>query len=72
MIGTGQLYMIKIVIIAKKNCDKLQDGELKEFLIAFDDRDTTIGRGFMFYGNHFDVHRFHPQLFYGRRGRWSR
>ena len=42
MIGIGQLYMIKIVIIAKKNCDKLQDGELKEFLTAFDDRDTTI------------------------------
>ncbi len=32
------------------------------------DRDTTIGKGFRFCGNHFDVHRFHPPLVYGRRG----
>lgn len=32
------------------------------------DRDTTIGKGFKFLGNHFDVHRFHPPLVYGRRG----
>lgn len=32
------------------------------------DRDTTIGKGFYFCGNHFDVHRFHPPLVYGRRG----
>ena len=32
------------------------------------DRDTTIGKGFVFLGNHFDVHRFHPPLVYGRRG----
>ena len=55
-------------IIAKKNCDKLKDGELKEFLTCFDDRDTTIGRGFTFCGYHFDAHRFHPPLTYGRRG----
>ena len=55
-------------IIAKKNCDKLKDGELKEFLTSFDDRDTTIGKGFMFCGYHFDAHRFHPPLTYGRRG----
>ena len=55
-------------IIAKKNCDKLKDGELKEFLTVFDDRDTTIGKGFMFCGYHFDAHRFHPPLTYGRRG----
>ena len=53
---------------AKKNCDKLKDGELKEFLTSFDDRDTTIGKGFMFCGYHFDAHRFHPPLTYGRRG----
>ena len=49
-------------IIAKKNCDKLKEGELKEFLTVFDDRDTTIGKGFMFCGYHFDAHRFHPPL----------
>ena len=32
------------------------------------ERDTTIGKGFRFLGNHFDVHRFHPPLVYGRRG----
>ena len=55
-------------IIAKKNCDKLVDGELKEYLTCLDDRDTTIGKGFRFCGNHFDAHRFHPPLTYGRRG----
>lgn len=32
------------------------------------DRDTTIGKGLRCCGNHFDVHRFHPPLVYGRRG----
>jgi len=39
-----------------------------EFLTAMNDRDTTIGKGFTFCGYHFDVHRFHPPLVYGRRG----
>ena len=55
-------------IIASKNAEKVQDGELKEFLTALDDRDTTIGKGFKLCGNHFDAHRFHPPLTYGRRG----
>ena len=42
--------------------------ELKEYLTVFDDRDTTIGKGFTFCGYHFDAHRFHPPLTYGRRG----
>ena len=33
-----------------------------------DDRDTTIGKGMLFNGYHFDVHRFHVPLVYGRRG----
>jgi len=33
-----------------------------------DDRDTTIGKGFVFNGYHFDVHRYHVPLVYGRRG----
>ena len=55
-------------IIASKNADKVEDGELKEYLTALDDRDTTIGKGFKLCGNHFDAHRFHPPLTYGRRG----
>lgn len=33
-----------------------------------DDRDTTVGKGFIFNGKHFDVHRYHVPLVYGRRG----
>lgn len=33
-----------------------------------DDRDVTVGKGFVLNGNHFDVHRFHVPLVYGRRG----
>ena len=32
------------------------------------DRDTTVGKGFVFCGYHFDVHRYHVPLVYGRRG----
>jgi len=39
-----------------------------EFLTAMDERDPTIGKGFVFNGKHFDVHRFHVPLVYGRRG----
>ena len=35
---------------------------------ALDDRDTTVGEGFFINNEHFDVHRFHPPLVYGRRG----
>ena len=42
--------------------------EVKFYLQAFDDRDTTVGEGFFINGEHFDVHRFHPPLIYGRRG----
>ena len=31
-------------------------------------RDDTVGAGFVLGGEHFDVHRFHPPLVYGRRG----
>lgn len=31
-------------------------------------RDDTIGKGFVFNGKHFDVHRYHVPLVYGRRG----
>ena len=35
---------------------------------AYADRDVTIGEGFFINNEHFDVHRFHPPLIYGRRG----
>ena len=35
---------------------------------AYEDRDTTVGEGFFINDVHFDVHRFHPPLIYGRRG----
>ena len=35
---------------------------------AYADRDVTIGDGFSINKEHFDVHRFHPPLIYGRRG----
>ena len=31
-------------------------------------RDKVIGPGFMLGADHFDVHRYHPPLVYGRRG----
>eukprot|EP01016_Furgasonia_blochmanni_P045979 TRINITY_DN6553_c0_g1_i6.p1 TRINITY_DN6553_c0_g1~~TRINITY_DN6553_c0_g1_i6.p1 ORF type:complete len:142 (-),score=15.57 TRINITY_DN6553_c0_g1_i6:214-639(-) len=38
------------------------------YLNAYESRDATIGAGFDLLGQHFDVHRFHPPLIYGRRG----
>ena len=35
---------------------------------CLDDRDKTIGPGFVLGGEHFEVHRFHPPLVYGRKG----
>ena len=35
---------------------------------AFNDRDVTVGEGFCINSEHYDVHRFHPPLVYGRRG----
>lgn len=42
--------------------------ELLPYLHALDSRDQTIGAGFTLNRHHFDVHRFHPPLVYGRRG----
>eukprot|EP00743_Colponemidia_sp_Colp-15_P002267 GILK01002457.1.p1 GENE.GILK01002457.1~~GILK01002457.1.p1 ORF type:complete len:149 (-),score=18.41 GILK01002457.1:111-518(-) len=42
--------------------------ELRPYLTALDTRDATVGAGFDLAGEHFDVHRFHPPLVYGRRG----
>lgn len=39
-----------------------------EYLKAYNSRDDTIGAGFTLLKEHYDVHRFHPPLIYGRRG----
>ena len=38
------------------------------YLKAVENRDETIGPGFFLNGEHYDVHRYHPPLVYGRRG----
>ena len=38
------------------------------YVNAYEDRDTSVGEGFFVNNVHFDVHRFHPPLIYGRRG----
>ena len=47
---------------------ELQEDEIEFYVGAFEDRDVTVGNGFFVGGEHFDVHRFHPPLIYGRRG----
>ena len=50
------------------NGAELQEDEIEFYIKAYDDRDTTVGNGFFVNNEHFDVHRFHPPLIYGRRG----
>ena len=54
-------------IIAQKNCAAKKE-ELAAYFKAYDSRDNTIGEGFTLLGEHYDVHRYHPPLVYGRRG----
>ena len=54
-------------IIAQKNCPANKN-ELSAYFRAYDSRDNTIGEGFTLLGDHYDVHRYHPPLIYGRRG----
>jgi len=54
-------------IVCEKNC-QTSTNELSAYLTAYDSRDNTIAAGFTLGGDHFDVHRFHPPLIYGRRG----
>ena len=53
--------------MAANKCTLLPD-EIKFYIQAYDERDTTVGEGFFINNEHFDVHRFHPPLIYGRRG----
>ena len=41
---------------------------IRFYVNAYADRDCTVGEGFFINNEHFDVHRFHPPLIYGRRG----
>ena len=47
---------------------ELQADEIEFYVHAYADRDTTVGEGFFINNVHFDVHRYHPPLIYGRRG----
>ena len=61
------IFTSKGEIISDNGWDLLDD-EVDFYIKAFDDRDTTVGNGFFVHDVHFDVHRFHPPLIYGRRG----
>ena len=61
------IFSDKGVVIAANKCNHLPD-EIKFYIQAYEDRDTTVGEGFFINNEHFDVHRFHPPLIYGRRG----
>merc|ERR1711887_255160 len=54
-------------VIQHMKCAAKQE-ELKGYLACFDNRDKTVGQGFWLLGQHYDVHRFHPPLVYGRKG----
>jgi hypothetical protein len=48
--------------------DKVTNANFRFYVQAFADRDCTVGEGFFINNEHYDVHRFHPPLIYGRRG----
>eukprot|EP00829_Urostomides_striatus_P017107 TRINITY_DN580_c0_g1_i1.p1 TRINITY_DN580_c0_g1~~TRINITY_DN580_c0_g1_i1.p1 ORF type:complete len:150 (+),score=35.76 TRINITY_DN580_c0_g1_i1:40-489(+) len=55
-------------VITTKSLGSVTKEEIQFFMGCLEDRDKTIGHGFILEGVHFDVHRFHPPLVYGRRG----
>ena len=61
------IFTDKGTVLVQNKCTLLPD-EIKFYGQAYEDRDTTVGEGFFINGEHFDVHRFHPPLIYGRRG----
>lgn len=54
--------------IIASNKAELQPDEVEFYVNAYADRDTTVGEGFFINNVHFDVHRYHEPLIYGRRG----
>mmetsp|Transcript_31664 Transcript_31664/g.23471 ORF Transcript_31664/g.23471 Transcript_31664/m.23471 type:complete len:126 (-) Transcript_31664:73-450(-) len=61
------VFTDKFNVITSNNC-VLKPEEIEFYTLAYDDRDKTVGEGFFVNDEHFDVHRFHPPLIYGRRG----
>ena len=61
------VFTDKQKILATNKAELLPD-ELEFYVHAYADRDTTVGEGFFINNLHFDVHRFHEPLIYGRRG----
>mmetsp|Transcript_17586 Transcript_17586/g.16817 ORF Transcript_17586/g.16817 Transcript_17586/m.16817 type:complete len:126 (+) Transcript_17586:31-408(+) len=61
------IFTDKCDIITTNNCTILPQ-EIEFYTLAYNDRDTTVGEGFFLNNEHYDVHRFHPPLIYGRRG----
>merc|ERR1740130_1219167 len=57
----------KQTMITQNKCTLGKD-EIEFYTKAYESRDTTVGEGFFIESVHFDVHRFHPPLVYGRRG----
>ena len=57
----------KETMVVDNGCN-LQPDEIKFYTLAYEDRDVTVGEGFFVNNLHFDVHRYHPPLIYGRRG----
>ncbi len=69
MIATSfQMSQSKFTFIFRIASEALTSLFLRFYVHALDDRDTTVGEGFFINNEHFDVHRFHPPLVYGRRG----
>lgn len=46
---------------------KMSDGEVKELLSAYSNRDAIVSKGVTIEQQFFEVHRFHPPLIYGRK-----
>ena len=61
------VFTDKKQVLANNNNELLPD-ELEFYVHAYADRDTTVGEGFFINNEHFDVHRYHEPLIYGRRG----
>ena len=61
------VFTDKEKVLATNKAELLPD-EIKFYVNSYADRDTTVGEGFFINDVHFDVHRFHEPLIYGRRG----
>ena len=67
MQSTGRRNQVSILLSLGENLNEITFC-YRFYVNAYEDRDTTVGEGFFVNNTHFDVHRFHPPLVYGRRG----